>query len=126
MLIAGIAFALASASIQEPAAPAPHVQGDSPDEIVVQGVRPSRKQVREFVRALTAVPSFGQISRFRLPVCPAAIGLAPVQNARVAERMRKVAAAAKVPVAAVKCTPNAFVIVAADKAEAISELNRLF
>jgi hypothetical protein len=124
MLIARIAFALASAALQEPAAP--EVQGDTPDEIVVQGVRPSRKQVRDFVRALTAVPSFGQIGRFRLPVCPAAIGLAPVQNARVAERMRRVAAAAKVPVAPAKCTPNAFVIVAADKPEAITELNRLF
>ena len=126
MMIAGLALALAAASLGEQAAPPPQLQDGGSDAIVVQGVRPSKKQIRDFVRALTDVPSFGQISRFRLPVCPAAIGLAPLQNARVAERMRQVAGAAKVPVAPARCTPNAFVIVAADKGEAISELNRLF
>ena len=117
-LIAGIAL-LAGAALQ--AAPAP------PDEaIVVQGVRPSKKQVRDFVRALTDIPSYGQISRFHAPVCPVAMGLAPTQNERIAERMRRVAAAAKIPVAPARCTPNAFVILAPDKAAAIGELSRRF
>lgn len=123
-LIAGALLALAAASIEEPAAAQREARPS--DEIVVQGVRPSNRQIKDFVRALTDVPSFGQISRFRLPVCPAAIGLAAVQNSRIADRMRQVAAAAKVPVAPGRCTANAFVIVAPDKAAAIAELERLF
>ena len=101
-------------------------QAAANDEIVVQGVRPSTKQVRDFVRALTDVRSSGQLSRFHLPVCPAAMGLAAVQNDRIVERMRLIAQAAKIPVAPAKCSANAFVIVAPDKAAAIAELNRRF
>ena len=54
------------------------------------------------------------------------MGLAPVQNDRIAERVRRVAAAAKIRLAPAKCRPNAFVIVAPDKAAAIIELNRRF
>ena len=117
--------AAAAAGAAQPATPPP-AEAASTDEIVVHGVRPSRKQVRDFVRALTAVPSYGQLSRFHLPVCPVAMGLAPLQNDRIAERMRRVAAAAKIRVAPARCTPNAFVIVAPDKAAAITELNRRF
>jgi len=120
-LIAGVALALASASAQQPA-PAPPAE----DSIVIQGVRPGKRQVRDFVKALTDVRSYGQISRFHVPVCPVAMGLAPVQNERIAGRMRRVAAAAGISVAPAKCSPNAFVIVAPDKAAAITELNRRF
>jgi hypothetical protein len=117
MLILGLALALAAT-----APPAP-----SGDDIVVHGVRPSAHQLRDFVRALTNVPSYGQIGRFHSPVCPVAMGLATIQNARMVERIRAVAAAAKVPVASTRnCIPNAFVIVAPDKADAIRELNRRF
>ena len=115
LVIAGLALALAAAEAPPPEA-----------DIVVQGVRPSEHQLRDFVRALTNVPSYGQIGRFHAPVCPVAMGLAPVQNDRIAERIRAVAAAAKVPVAPANCVPNAFVIIAPDKADAIRELNRRF
>lgn len=96
------------------------------EAIVIQGTRPSDHQVRDFVRALTSVPSYGQISRFHAAVCPVAMGLPQVQNDRIAARMRQVAAAAKMKVAPAKCTPNAFVIVAPDKGAAIRELERRF
>ncbi|HEX6740932.1 MAG TPA: hypothetical protein VF079_03945 [Sphingomicrobium sp.] len=118
VLIASLVLAAASIAVAPPPPPE--------DTIVVQGVRPTKKQVRDFVRALTDVPSYGQISRFHFPVCPVAMGLAPVQNMRIAERMRRVAAAANIAVAPAKCTPNAFVIVAPDKGAAITELNRRF
>lgn len=96
------------------------------DEIVVQAVRPSDHQVRDFVRNLTAVPSYEQIGRFHRAVCPVAMGLPEVQSGKIAERMRQVAAAAKVPLAGAGCTPNVFVIIAPDKAAAIDELYRRF
>lgn len=122
MLIASLA--LAAASVE--AAPPPPPPSQEEETIVVQGVRPSKKQVRDFVRALTAAPSFVQIGRFHRPVCPVAMGLAQIQNDRIAERMRQVAAAANMRVAPAKCVPNAFVIVAPDKAAAIEELERRF
>ena len=96
------------------------------NSIVIQGTRPSDEQVTDFVRTLTAVPSSGQISRFHSPVCPVVMGLPQVQNDRIAERMRQVAAAARMKVGPAKCAPNAFVIVAPDKAAAIHELERRF
>ena len=120
-LIPSLALVLASATVQPSASPQP-----ADEAIVVQGVRPSTRQVRDFVRALTDVRSSGQLSRFHLSVCPVAMGLAPVQNERIVERMRRVAAAARIPVAPDKCSPNTFVIVAPDKGAAIAELNRRF
>lgn len=107
----------------EQAAP-PKQQSD--DAIVIQGTRPSDHQVRDFVKALTSVPSYGQIGRFHAAVCPVAMGLPQVQNDQIADRMRRVAAAATIKVAPAKCTPNAFVIVAPDKAAAITELQKRF
>ena len=117
------AAATTAASAQGPASQ--QVEAES-EQIVVQGVRPSTRQVRQFVRALTDVRSSGQLSRFHLPACPAVMGLPAVQNARIVERMRLVAQAAKIPLAPAKCSANAFVIVAPDKPAAIAELNRRF
>ena len=95
-------------------------------EIIVEGTRGSDRQIRDFVKALTEAPVFGQIGRFHAAVCPAAMGLLPVQNAALAARMRAVAAAADIGVAPAGCTPNAFVIVAPDKKAAIQELYRRY
>jgi hypothetical protein len=122
LLIASLALAGASvaAPTQNPAAP------QAGDEIVVQGSRPSKHPVRDFVKALTDVPLMGQIGRFHAAVCPAAMGLTSAQNQQIAARVRRVAAAAEMRVAPEKCTPNAFVIVAPDKGAAITELNRKY
>lgn len=54
-------------------------------------------------------------SRFDIPVCPSALGLAEGQGALVVERMRRVASAVGVPLAEPGCKPNVLVMVAADK-----------
>jgi hypothetical protein len=107
-------------------APGDQAQPPPADPIVVEGARPGKHPVRDFVKALTGVPFYGQIGRFHWPVCPVVMGLADAQNARIAGRMRAVAAAAKISLAPEPCTPNAFVIVAPDKQAAITELYRRF
>ena len=120
-----IAAGAATAAHAQPTSD-PQAATSNDEEIVVQGVRPSTKQVRAFVRALTDVRSSGQLSRFHLPACPAVMGLAPAQNDRIVERMRRVAEAARIPLAPARCSANTFVIVTPDKAAAIAELNRRF
>jgi hypothetical protein len=105
--------------------PAP-VASDSNEEIVVQGMRVNKQKVREFIRAVTEAPYEGQLGRFHAPACPVAMGLTDVQNLRVAARMRQVAQAAGIRVAAQQCKPNIFVIVAGDRRAALDELDRRF
>lgn len=61
-------------------------------------------------------------TRFEIPVCPTVIGLAPQQAAFVTDRMRRIAATAGIPLANVPCTPNAIVIVTANKAALLKQL----
>ena len=75
-----------------------------------------------------ALPTFaaaqsGQTpTRFEVPVCPAVFGLAPQQAAFVADRMRRIALEAGVPLAKTPCAPNAIVIVTANKGALIDAL----
>jgi len=114
-----LAFALQSAAAS--AAP-----GEPPSEIVVQGTRVGKMQIRDFVKAVTEVPFDGQVGRFVKAACPSSMGLTPAQNARVAERMREVAAAAGIRLAPAPCTPNVFVVVTADKKAAIEAIDGQF
>ncbi len=116
-----LAIAATPAPAQNPSPP------QSGDEIIVQGTRPTKRQVSDFVKALTRdVPLTGQIGRFLTPVCPVSLGLSPAQNGAVVARMRRVASAAGVETAPVPCTPNAFVIVAADKSAGIEALHHKY
>jgi hypothetical protein len=116
--------ALFTAAFAQPAPPAPPTAQEG--DIVVEGKRVKQEQVRDFIHALTNVPNFGQIGRFHSAVCPGVVGL-PEQQARlIAERMRRVAAAGAIRVAPAKCTPNVFLIVAADKHSAIHQLYTQF
>ena len=110
-------LALQSAS----AAPA-----EPPSEIVVQGTRVGKEQIRDFVKAVTNVPFEGQVGRFDAAACPSSVGLTPAQNTAVAERMRKVATAAGIRLAPAQCTPNVFVVVTRDKRAAIDAIDRQF
>jgi hypothetical protein len=112
-----IAGALA-ADVQQDSSPA----ASAPGEIVVEGVRDQDKQIGDFVDALTKAPFMGQLSRFDWRVCPAAVGLSEVQNKAAAERMRKVAAAAGIPVGEADCRPNVLLLVARDKRAMIEGL----
>lgn len=121
-LVSVVAAALA---LPSPAAGQQQVQSE-PQEVVVQGRRVSDDQVRDFVKALTDVPYYEQLSRFHNPVCPIAMGLTEAQNAAVEARLRVVARAAKASVAPANCAPNLFVIVSLDKASTITELKRRY
>lgn len=107
-------------------ATAPAAVADPQSEIVVQGVRVGKQQLRDFVKSVTDVPYDGQIARFHAAACPVAIGLTPTQNAAIAERMRAVASAAGIRVGRAGCKPNAFVLLARDKKAAVAELDRLY
>src|SRR5262245_6590011 len=91
-------------------------------EIVVEGTNAYDEQIKGFVGALTDAPVGGQLSRFDWAVCPAAVGLPDSQNHRIAARMREVAGAAGINLAAPDCRPNALVIVADDQKEFIDAL----
>jgi hypothetical protein len=107
-----IAAPLFAQETEEPATP----------DIVVTGKRPSKEQLRDFVRALTPAPPSGSIPRFIDEICPFVTGLAPIQNERIETRLREVAGAVGLDVAKRGCAPNAFVVVTADKRAFISGL----
>lgn len=116
-----VLLAFAAQTVAAPAAG----QSDS-SEIVVQGTRIGRQQIRDFVRSVTDVPYGGQVARFHAAACPSAVGLSDAFNAAVVERMRRVATAAGIRVARAPCTPNVFLIVTNDKKSAIEALQRQY
>lgn len=112
----------ASAQVQPVAQP----EGSGPDDVVVVGTADRDKQVRDFVRALTGASSPDMpLARFDMDaVCPAAVGLGDKHDKAIAERMRKVAAAASIAVAKPGCKPNVLVLFARDKVSMIKALRR--
>lgn len=114
--MAGVAGAGATAA---PPAPAP-----AEPDIVVNGSRDVRGQVRDFVGALTQTPD-RQISRFeRWSVCPAAVGFPELQTKRLVTRMREVAEAAGIPLGKPGCSPDVILIATPDKRAFIEGLRR--
>ncbi len=106
--------------------PASTLAQDVPEdgEIVIEGVRERDREIERFVGALTEAPMRGQLSRFDWQVCPAVAGLPQAQADAIVERMRKVAEAASIPLAAPGCAPNALVIATPDKAATLRWLRR--
>lgn len=84
-------------------------------EIVVTGDRDRDRAILDFVAGIT-VQSDDQIARFPDPVCPASYGLSGAFNVFVAARIREIARAAGIRVAALPCRPN-IVIIAAERGE---------
>jgi len=117
-----VGFALLAALLTAgaPAPPAPSAQPSG--DIVVEGVREQQKRVRQFIKALDDVPSFGQIGKFHSPVCPTVMGLPEVQGRMIAERMKRVASAAGIRTGDAKCAPNVFLIASIDKGRTIEGL----
>lgn len=107
------------------AAPPAGDAGQAP-EVVVEGVRNSDKQIRDFVGALTKTPVQGQLSRFHLGVCPAVVGASAATSAAIAARMRRVAQAAGMKAAPAGCKPNALVLIARDKRDLIERLYKQY
>ncbi len=98
-------------------------QGDG-STIVIEGLREREKEIERFVGALTEAPVRGQLARFDWAICPAVAGLTEAQNQAIVERMRRVAQAADMDVAAPACRPNAIVIVTPDKDRMMRWLRR--
>jgi hypothetical protein len=118
------ALLMAATAVQSPTTTADHPANDR--DIIVKGERIRHEQVTGFIRALSNVPGAGQIGRFHASVCPAAVGLPKRQGDAIAERMRRVAAAADIRVAKGKCTPNVFLIAVPDKGAAIQQLSKQY
>ncbi len=119
-----LALSAAATAVQSPSS-TPAAPADDRD-IIVRGERIKHEQITGFIKALSNVPGAGQIGRFHAAVCPAAVGLPKNQADAIAERMRRVAAAAEIRTYDGKCTPNVFLIAVPNKADAIRKLARQF
>jgi len=97
-----------------------------PSDIVVEGVREQKERVRQFIRSLDDVRTFGQIGRFHTPVCPVVMGFPEAQNRLIAERMKRVASAAGIQTAGSNCEPNVFLIASVGKGGTIKALAKRF
>lgn len=93
------------------------------EQIVVTGNRDVKREIRDFVGALTPAPIRGQLSRFEWEVCPGALGVAPGQKEKLVTRMRRVAKAATIPLAREACKPNVLLVVTEDKKKFIEALS---
>lgn len=114
---------------QGTSASAPTVSSEPPADqpaIVVEGRRDSDEQITEFIKHLPHAGSDEHIARFEQATCPAVIGVAPQQKAFVESRMRKVAAAAGVPVGRPGCGVNVLVAIVEHKRPFIEQLAKRF
>lgn len=118
------ALLAAATAAQSPTATSDDQGGDR--DIIVKGERIKHEQITDFIKALSNVPSAGQIGRFHAAVCPAAVGLPKAQGDAISDRMRRVAAAADIRTGTGKCTPNVFLIAVPDKAASIRQLWKKF
>lgn len=98
------------------------------DEIVVIGSETTKAAIAKFIKTTIATPKGGrhdgQYARFANPICPKVVGLSPANIEQVEKRMRGVALAADMKVAAEGCEANVFVMVVADGNEAVSMLRK--
>ncbi|NCN84068.1 MAG: hypothetical protein GW808_05225 [Sphingomonadales bacterium] len=112
--------ASANATLTEPPA--------SDEDIIVTGTKTTKTAIADFIETTIATPKGGrhqgQYARFADPVCPKVTGLSKTNIEQVEQRMRGVALAADMAVAAEGCKPNIFVMVVADGNEAISLLRK--
>jgi hypothetical protein len=98
----------------------------SNSDVVITGKKTDRdERVRDFVRALNGLSGPDPIAKFdRTELCPAAIGLGEKHDTAIAKRMRRIAAAAAIPIGPEGCRTNALVIFADDKNAMIDALRK--
>ena len=80
--------------------------------------------VHGYVGTLLAAAPSGQPTRFEKSVCPAAYGLDAERTALLTNRMRSVAAAAGLPVAASPCRANVLLFITKDRQKLFADLSR--
>lgn len=123
------AVSLPAAAQQAPADQAAPQAGQDPDAIIVLGDKKDRDQkTTDYVRALADLGTgTDAIARFDGgPLCPAAAGLTQGFDAAITDRMRRVAEAAKIPLAPLGCKPNVLVLFAPDKDAMIRDLRHRY
>ena len=123
LLIAAMVSVSPAAAQPAPADSAPAATGS---DIVVEANRNRKAEIQNFVEALTPARAGEQLSRFTLPVCPAAYGLLDGQNDAIVARMKAVAGAAGIKVGGERCAPNALLLVVRNKDEFVAALQRKF
>lgn len=125
-LLAALAalIATSTAVAADPQSAPPQIEAK--DEVVITGRAERDRLIRDYVRALTAVPGRDPLARFdHATLCPGVVGLSPARNAEIAQRMRVIAAAAGISLSKkADCRPNALVIVATDKDAMIAALKQ--
>lgn len=101
---------------------------ESNPDIVVTGIETSKKDIAEFIKTTIATPKGGrhegQFARFTQAVCPQVVGLSEENADQIEQRMRGIAKAADMRVAAADCAPNVYVMVVSDGKEAVSMLRK--
>lgn len=103
---------LATPAMAETAEPAPSAP------ITVIAPRPDPEKTAEVARAyaerVLPEPKYGQLARWRAPVCVKVTGVDPVYAPRIEGRIQAVARAAEIPLAEAGCQPNLLVIFTPD------------
>ncbi|HEX8364384.1 MAG TPA: hypothetical protein VF603_03760 [Allosphingosinicella sp.] len=113
MLSAALALLLAA----QTSTPAPRTP------IVVTGQRVDRQTVHRYVAQVSQTVN-GQLARLRHPVCPEVLGMPLVPGARIAARIRDVAAEAGLRVGGMGCRPNVSVFFVENGAAFVRDLRR--
>lgn len=120
LLCLGLLVSTAAGSVQPLTSEAgPAAAERSDEDIVVTG--PSLDALDRYVAELTAAPHGDQLARWNDAVCARAIGIAPAQNAFLANRIISVAREMDIPVQSGRCRPNILVVVT-QEADAFARL----
>lgn len=118
------AFATAAALAALSPATAQTPGGADNQDIVVEGSRDRTRPATEYLDQILPPVMDAHIGRFEDPLCPSTVGLPDNLRVEVLARLRQVAAVAKIPVAAGRCTPNLLIIVVDDKKALIEGMKR--
>ena len=109
---------------QSAAATPPPTEGA---EVVVTARADPEREIRDFVDVLADTRVSGRIERFETrQACPAVTGLPPSFAQAVVARMRRIAAAAEVPLAKPGCRANVVAMVVTDKRAFLATLERKY
>ncbi len=100
----------------------------SDEDIIVTGNKTTKAGIADFINTTIAEPKGGkhdgQYARLSNAICPKVVGLSYNNKLQVEQRMRGVAKAADMRVAAESCVPNVYVIVVSDGTEAVNMLRK--
>lgn len=90
---------------------APPATVQSPDVVVRAREKVERREAKDYARS-ASVQVDDQLARFLRPVCPMALGFPTALATEIVDRMRDVADAARIPLAAAGCKSNMIVMAA--------------